>query len=484
MHHQTNQVKGIEDQSGDNMSAPKSAQANEKSAQEVHRLAAGAAKTSAAYWLEKVQKPAGSAMYGVQIAHHGERGRFPLETADRKLAAERARARYVHLVAHGWEATKAKFKPGSVKKVKVATVGALIEAATGVSLARRVTLETYAKALRRLTAGVLGIGDRSKYDSRAGSLEWREKVDKTPLDKLTPGAVQAWKKLFLNAATTPEDKKAAIVTMNSLLRNSKALLSKKVRPFIEKALALPEVFWFDGVTFETEEGLSYESQIDAGEILGKAVEELAGAKPEVLKALLLTFVCGLRRSEADTLMWSQLDLAAGTLKVMDTEHKTLKSKDSKGTIGLDAELVALLRGLKARAGKGVFVLETPVRVRAPFTAHRSRTYRCDATFKTLVAWLQEQGVPGHRPIHTLRKEIGSVIASRDGIFAAKSFLRHSDIRITSKFYAVAKTPIKAGLGALLKPAVANVVQGVFVGQAEAGEGLDKATAPKSQRRAR
>jgi integrase len=481
MHHKTKPVKGIDDRSGDNMSAPKSAQVTAKSAQEVHRLEGGLAKTSAAYWLEKVQKPAGSAMYGVQIAYQGERGRFPLETADKKLAAEKARARYVHLVAHGWAATKAKFKPGSVKKAKAATVGAVIEAATRLSSARRESLDAYAKALRRLTSGVLGIGDGRKYDFKAGSLEWREKVDKTPLDKLTPGAVLAWKNAYLKAAKLPEDEDAAKVTVNSLLRNSKALLSKKVRPFIEKELALPEVLWFEGVPFEGDVGgVRYESQIDTGEILGKAVEELAGAKPEVFKALLLTLVCGLRRSEADALMWSQFDLDAGLLKVMNTEHKKLKSKDSAGKIGLDAELVALLRGLKARAGKGVFVLETPKRARVPFTAHQSRTYRCDATFKTLVTWLQEQGVPGHRPIHTLRKEIGSVIASRDGIFAASRYLRHSDIRITSKLYADTKTLVSAGLGALLKPAQINVVEGVFTVPSEAGEGTQR----QRQRRAR
>jgi integrase len=484
MSKESKEIEGTEEHGAYSVRKSKSAQATAKSAQGLHRLEGWAAKTSAAYWLEKVQKPAGSAMYGVQIAYQGERGRFPLETADKKLAAERARARYVHLVAHGWAVTKAKFKPGSVKKAKAATVGALIEAATRLSSARRESLDAYAKALRRLTAGVLEIGDGSKYDFRAGSLEWREKVDKTPLDKLTPGAVVAWKNAFLKAATKPEERKAGAVTVNSLLRNSKALLSKKVRPFIEKELALPEVLWFDGVPTEKEPSLRYHSQIDAGEILGNAAEELAGAQPEVFKALLLTLVCGLRRSEADALMWSQMDLEAGTLELMDTEHKTLKSADSAGKIALDAELVALLRGMKARAGKGVFVLETPKRARVPFTAHQSRTYRCDATFKTLVTWLQDQGVPGHRPIHTLRKEIGSVIASRDGIFAASRYLRHSDIRITSKLYADTKTLVSAGLGALLKPAVDNVVEGVFTGQTDLGEDRSKATAQPRQRRAR
>jgi integrase len=189
------------------------------------------------------------------------------------------------------------------------------------------------------------------------------------------------------------------------------------------------------------------------------VAELGQAKPEVFKALLLTLVCGLRRSEADSMTWVQIDLDAGTLDIRDTEHKALKSADSAGKIALDAELVALLRGFKARA-KGLFLLETPRLSRIPFTEHRSRTYRCDATYQELIDWLRVKGVPGKRPIHTLRKEIGSIIASRDGIFAASRYLRHSDIRITSKLYADTKTLVAAGLGSLLAPN--NVVQGAFV----------------------
>jgi integrase len=123
-------------------------------------------------------------------------------------------------------------------------------------------------------------------------------------------------------------------------------------------------------------------------------------------------------------------------------------------------------------------LKTPTRSRTDFAKHQSRTYRCDATFKDLVTWLQAQGVPGHRPIHTLRKEIGSVIASRDGIFAASRYLRHSDIRITSKLYADTKTLVAAGLGALLKPTDHNVLNGVFTGEAEIREG---ALPPKKRR---
>jgi hypothetical protein len=61
----------------------------------------------------------------------------------------------------------------------------------------------------------------------------------------------------------------------------------------------------------------------------------------------------------------------------------------------------------------------------------------------------------------MRKEVGSVIATRDGIFAAKTFLRHSDISITAKIYADSKELVSSGLGALLAPEGGNVVKGQF-----------------------
>jgi hypothetical protein len=46
-----------------------------------------------------------------------------------------------------------------------------------------------------------------------------------------------------------------------------------------------------------------------------------------------------------------------------------------------------------------------------------------------------------KPLHTMRKEIGSIIASENGIFEASRYLRHSDIRITSAIYADKKKTV-------------------------------------------
>lgn len=384
----------------------------------------------------------------VKIAHLGRRETFNLGTPNAEAAASRALKIYRTLVGAGWEITLAEHKPETVKKVAAPTVGALISAATRLSSARPESLTTYTKALRRIVAGVLKLDTGRKYDFKRGSAEWREKVDQAGLDTVTPSAVLAWKNSFLKAAQNPQERSAAAVTVNSLIRNSKALLSKKIRPFIEKEITLPSPLWFEGIPLEKEGSLRYHSQIDATSILRDAMHELASEEPEPFKALLLTLVCGLRRSEADTVEWSQFNFEAGTLEIRDTEHKALKSADSAGVIALDPEVVVLLKNLKDKAD-GIFVLETPGNFRKEFSQHTSRTYRCDATHNRLIEWLKAKGVKGKRPLHTMRKEIGSIIATREGIFAASRFLRHSDIRITSRLYADGKKLVSAGISSFL-----------------------------------
>ena len=453
--------------------------AHQKSAQKMHRWKLGgdgelgnqprqhgAAKTSAAHWLGKVKKPAGSGLYGVQIAHRGTRHRFPLETANQAAAAEKARKIYLYIVANGFEAALEEFnpkvaaKPAASATTTTCTIGELITAATRLSSARRESLDTYAKALRRIATGVLAVKG-GKSGPKQGTDAWRQMIDATPLDRLTPASVLAWKNAFLKSAANPQDRNSSAVTVNSLLRNSKALLSKRIRPFLDKEVVLPAPLWFESVPMEKEPSMRYHSSIDAGTILKAAMDELVVKEPEAFKALLLTLICGLRRSEADSMTWAQINFDAGTLEVRDTDHRALKSADSAGKIALDPEVVALLRGFHATK-QGDFVMETPKLARTSFKEHKSRTYRCDATHTRLIEWLRKNGVTGKRPLHTMRKEIGSIIATREGIFAASRFLRHSDIRITSRLYADSKTLVSSGLGSML--ATSNdqvVVEGDF-----------------------
>jgi integrase len=145
------------------------------------------------------------------------------------------------------------------------------------------------------------------------------------------------------------------------------------------------------------------------------------------------------------------------IRVEATEVGDLKSEDSAGEVAIDKTLRGILQGFKAKA-RSQFVIEGPEQEKAS-----SRTwghaYRCTLTFDFLSAWLRKQGVDGNKPLHTLRKEAGAMVATRQGIYAASRFLRHADIAITAAHYADHKERITVPLGALLKPDnVADMLQ--------------------------
>jgi integrase len=169
--------------------------------------------------------------------------------------------------------------------------------------------------------------------------------------------------------------------------------------------------------------------------------------PQVLKAFLLSALCGLRRGEIDRLTWSAFDFAKCSLYIGATEHFHPKSEDSIASIDLEPELVALFQAFKTSSDDAEeFVIKSPV---APRPDARYAHYRCQIIFGRLTRWLRAHGVAGKKPLHQLRKEFGSRICDRFGIYVASRLLRHSDVTITDAHYVDKKGAATVGLGHLL-----------------------------------
>lgn len=395
------------------------------------------AKNDARYWLApgRLFKDHGVADYSCRFSYKGHRVQVCLKSANHRDAAKKAAELYGKIVSEGWEAGLADYRPKEDQSNPTcATVGDLIEAALRISSARRQSLDTYVKAFRRIVSEIKGITHEGKYDARSGgAAKWREKVDAVSLHAITPADVLAWKNAKLRAAETDLlAKRRTTITLNSTIRNAKALFGRKLLPFIEQTLQLPRPLPLEGVTLEKSPSMRYVSKIDAFAILAQAKEELAETDPEAFKVLTLALVCGLRRSEIDNLLWRAFDFANSALRVESSEYHELKSEDSAGVIDLDSDTLALFQDYRAKHPTSSFVVESPNK---PRNQMKSRGYRCDAVFMRVLGWLRSHGVNGLRPLHTMRKEIGSIIASEHGIFEASRYLRHSDIRITSSIYA-------------------------------------------------
>ena len=220
------------------------------------------------------------------------------------------------------------------------------------------------------------------------------------------------------------------------------MFSDRAIRYAKANLILPDPLPLAGEKIPKANGVRYVSKIDSRELILQAQKELGG---EELKISTLAALCGLRKREINTLLWRQIDFSAGQICIEPTEYFSPKSEDSIGTVDLDNELVSILQGWKAES-KGQFVVapqQEPQRVEA-----RSN-YRCTLHFTTLYDWLRKQGVSARKPLHELRKELGAILASEQGIFAAQSVLRHAQISTTAAYYTDRKRRITAGLGTLL-----------------------------------
>ncbi|MHB1082154.1 MAG: site-specific integrase [Prosthecobacter sp.] len=420
-------------------------------------------KGDSRYWSQSgklVSDPRWAGSFGCRIQAQGRREFFPLRTSNKASAAIKAARIYTDVAALGWNAAITKHKPDE-KRTKGALTGDLIREASALAGVRPATLASNVSALRRIVASVAKIDATKGRFARCGDgrSAWLAAVDAVPLAKVTPAAVEAWKLAFVASRSANDENKArsARNTANATLRSAKSLFSKRLLRFITQRLELPSPLPFDGVEFFPRQSMRYVSTMDVEKIIAQAGTDLAATDSEAFKAFILCLFAGLRRNEADKLRWSSIDLDAGVMRIEAHEHFSPKAETSLGDIKIEAEAIPILRGMKASAPDAEYVLAGV----SPKTSLTWRPYRADETFARLGAWLKAQGVKSRTPLHTLRKEAGSLICQKDGLFAASRFLRHADVAITAQHYAAQKDRVTIGLGSLLTAPALNVVEGQF-----------------------
>lgn len=381
--------------------------------------------------------------WSVKIQHAGRRETFSLGTPNKTAAAADAKNIYLCIRGKGWDAARAQFKKKGSTSGSVINVGEFIDSARPKFGGRPKTFEDYARAFRTIVAGIFGIdGGREKFDYRSGGRNrWLQRIHKIRLSDVTPDRIQKWKIAFIRkAGNDPRRNRAAKISVNSLIRQAKSLFAPDLLKFVpvEPGLAKP----FEGIRFEPRQSMRYQSGFDIKKLIQQAQEELP---VEQFKIFLLASMAGLRRSEIDKLPWNAFRWDTGLIRIEATEHFHPKSEDSIGDVEVDTELLGVFRGYRAKA-TSEFVIESPV---APRAGVGYSHYRCQELFDALVQWLRTHGVDTTTPLHTLRKEFGSQICARDGIYAASTALRHADIAITSQHYLDKKRRVTVGLGGLL-----------------------------------
>ena len=413
-------------------------------------------KTDVRYWAERIYRRKRGEVedlhWTAQIQHIGRREQFPLGTPNKVAAAAKARDIYLSLQGRGWSETLALHKPKPEEaKPENSTVGDLIREVAASANYRRTTFSVYCGALRRIAGDIANIeaNPRRFAPNSEANKAWRGKVDSTPLDILTADSIQKWKLTYINSSKdSPAIHSRAVNTVNAHIRNARSMFSPKALAFAKSRLALPNPLPFSGVKLESRKGTTrYSSRFDPAKLLRAAKTELSDSpkRHEQFKIFCLALLCGLRKREIDTLLWRSVDLEKGVVRIERTEYFQPKSEDSAAEVDVAPELIQILRDFKKEA-KGEFVLQSD----NPPRYQKSRAnYRGEREFQALYEWLAENGVSAGKKLHELRKECGAIIANSLGIFAASRALRHSDIRVTSNYYADKKVKITTGLDPIL-----------------------------------
>jgi len=293
--------------------------------------------------------------------------------------------------------------------------------------------------MAKLEAGLRGKARRAKYDYMHGGRQaWLAKVDGQSLSVLTPESINVWRNQYVaKAGADPVKRKSAERSAASYLRCARSLFTHDVMSLLNvKVPANP----FKGVKLKDPGPQRYHSEVNPEWLLACAGRELREKQPQHYLALFLCLWAGLRRKEADLLLWDQVDFKEGHIHVRRTAYFEPKTEESQRMIDLAPEAIDVVRSYK-KGSQSEFVLDGS-------EANPSATYdyyRCDCLWRDLNAWLRGKGVRHRKAIHALRKESGSLIASAFGIEAARQHLGHRDIRTTSAHYVDKKKRIEVSL---------------------------------------
>ncbi|HYC71617.1 MAG TPA: tyrosine-type recombinase/integrase [Opitutaceae bacterium] len=387
-----------------------------------------------------------TANFSCKIQFAGRRESFPLHTANKDEAAQKAREIYLAIVRKGWEDALRTYKRKPITLPAVVTVGEFLRLVALTHMITSVTLATYATKLRSVVAFIRGLGSgRGKGVRR---LEWRAKVDQTPLSVLTLDAIKSFKRHILSRGEdSPHKHRQVSITYDGYIRNLRSLFREAIRnELAELGVTIPPQ-QFDQMPFVVKgrSAYAYVSVIHAEALMKSAIADLMKAHPNAFIIFVLALLLGLRRTEIDRLRWDMVNWERKHLALVPHEFLHLKTPGSSAPIPLEPELLELLREHRKRAtGDYVVASKNP-----PRNAKHYRHYRCEALFKSINRWLRNNGVSTQKPLHTLRKECGSLVVERYGLLAAKNLLRHATIAVTVTYYVQDRREANTGLGGLL-----------------------------------
>ena len=319
-----------------------------------------------------------------------------------------------------------KLPPARALHERIPTIAEIIERYESVTQhLRPATVRDNIGALRRIAAFILGFPANSKASTKTKLDKWRDAVGGLPVNRISPEQLERFRSSMLTAAKNDLSKKSRAVTTNNFyLRAAGSIFSQKLLKHYTD-FVLPSANPFKEVGRLQEPPHRYTSNIDVPKLAKAAESELKKQHPGAYVAFVLSLHCGMRRSEIDGLIWSQIDFENRHIWIRTTEVFSPKAKNSENRIDAPDKVIKVLKAFRRHSITPPYVL--------PGTQPKLPP-RCKQIFRVLLSWLRKNGVNHVQALHVLRKEAGSLMFSQTGsIDKTAEFLRN-DPRVAREHY--------------------------------------------------
>lgn len=389
--------------------------------------------------------------YYVRMRYKGETRRVRLNSSDKDRAAEHALTLHQNLQAEGWSVVdegKARL-PSSMTPEKFCEVFRTV-AESMEKPPRPVSIDLYTRHFKRVCAlaGVTQVRQltpeaievaRDRYRAEA-----RKAGVKDPSNSL--GIILG------NAAACFSREARAIFARKGLkLENpfSGIRRSQRIQPVTPLPREVMDRFWAE--LPKLRDGDPQAAAPDAARHAKEYAKAHQGRKPrwvpvdwrrphrDVYAAILLGIGLGLRANEIDKARWSWFQFDPDGNCFIDVhEEEGFKPKGgAKRLISVPKELYDEL--VKTRTDlSSPFVLGGG---ESDAIRKKGYGYRRGDVFRKASRWLRDHGIETAssrgKPLHRLRKQFGSEVATKFGLFICQKLLGHSSPVVTSKFYAAA-----------------------------------------------
>jgi integrase len=261
-----------------------------------------------------------------------------------------------------------------------------------------------------------------------------------PVACLDSDLVYRFRNAVATAATVHDDARRAQLyrSANTNLRSARALFAPHLCEHyrLVAGLALPDLTsWRQAPGFRSVQKEDYRIPDDL--LVARTLDELERTRdshPDRYHAVWLALGFGLRKSEAAAVRagWFlrlggrvHLELRAVVQPGMPAQLSTATKN------GQVAPRIACTNGAWPHLAPAVEALPPDAHLLAPA---RTDTYRADALFDEIAAWLRELGWVTTKAYHEFRALAGCWVAMRDGILVARDWLRHSSVTTTERNY--------------------------------------------------